>query len=728
MTAPPGFAPAAPGTDDPDRIGRYRVLRRLGEGGMGRVYLGASPAGRAVAIKVVRPELAGNPEFRARFRAEVAAAQRVSGAFTSPVVEADPDGPVPWLATAYVNGLNLKETVERYGPMPEPLLRTLGAGLGEALIAIHAAGLLHRDLKPANILLAKDGPRVIDFGISKAADHDASAHEPTRALTSEGRIVGSPGYMPPEQIRGGTLTASADVFAFGAVLAFAATGRPPFGRDKLPTVIHRTLHEAPDLNGVPASLERMVAACLSRDPGERPPADLLPSLLAAEPVTAGWLPGPLGEELRQREDTLVLDLREIVKARTRRRLLIGGTAAAGLAVIGGGTAAALAAAGGGNGRRPAPPKPLWRTTIDGTGHQTLAAEVLSRTVVSNYQGRTYHWHSLDGGRRLGSSKFTIAAAGPNLVHGVLDDGRLVAMDESHRVRWTSNLTDGVSNPELQGPADGKLALRGQNDSIVGVDAATGMPLWSYEWPSKPLLVFLYGITNRTLVAIGNLGSKSLLIGLDIATGALRWSDPNGSLTFVPESGGNLIFRNPSGVTLDALAADTGRKLWTAELPKAAASPHGERQLSPNFTVAGGTVYTGSPTLHALDASTGRERWTYTPTSPGGQERSLLVSGKYAYILDNPQLIALDARTGRRVWSVNTPAARTAPLIAADGMICTGVTGTTGAGLYGWDAETGALVWNHPVSTSAPAKQWSLATRDRTLVAAQDKTLLAFRLS
>lgn len=144
-------------------------------------------------------------------------------------------------------------------------------------------------------------------------------------------------------------------------------------------------------------------------------------------------------------------------------------------------------------------------------------------------------------------------------------------------------------------------------------------------------------------------------------------------------------------------------------------------------MAGGTVYTGSPTLYALDASTGRERWTYTPASPGGQERSLLVSGKYAYILDNPRLIALDARTGRRVWSVNTPAARTARLIAAGGMICTGVAGATGAGLYGWDAETGELVWNHPVPTSSPARQWALATRDRTLVAAQDKTLLAFRL-
>lgn len=721
---------ASPGPENPDRIGRYRVLRRLGEGGMGRVYLGASPSGRAVAIKVVRPELAGDPEFRARFRAEVAAARRVSGAFTSPVVEAEPDGTVPWLATAYVNGLSLKETVERYGPMPEPLLRTLGAGLGEALIAIHAAGLLHRDLKPANILLAKDGPRVIDFGISRTADHDASAHGPTQALTSDGQIIGSPGYMSPEQIRGGTLTASADVFAFGAVLAFAATGRPPFGRDELPAVMHRTLHEAPDLNGVPVSLERMVAACLSRDPGERPRADLLPSLLAAEPVAPGWLPGALGEELRQREGTLLLDLREIAKARTRRRLLLGGAAAAGLAVIGGGTAAALATANGGAGRRPAPPKLLWRATIGDLSDRAFAVEVLSRTVVPHDEGPVYQCHSLDTGRRLWSSRFSVAVTGPNMIYGVPDeDDRLIAMDESHQVRWTSDLAAGDAYPELLGPDDGKLVITGRDQTVFGVDAATGGRLWAYQWPSATSLSFLYGITNHTLVAIGvPHGADSLLVGLDTATGALRWADPEGGLTFVPEGGGNLIFRNPSGVRLDALAADTGRSLWAIELPKAAAKPHDEARLSQSFTVAGGTVYTGSPTLYALDASTGRERWTYTPASPGGQERSLLVSGKYAYILDNPQLIALDARTGRRVWSVNTPAARTAPLIAAGGMICTGVTGTTGAGLYGWDAETGELVWNHPASTSAATKQWALNTRDRTLVAAQDKTLLAFRLS
>ncbi|NDU75219.1 PQQ-binding-like beta-propeller repeat protein [Actinomadura sp. DSM 109109] len=712
-------------TGDPRRIGGYRVLRRLGEGGMGRVYLGASPAGRAVAIKVVRPELAGDPGFRARFRAEVAAARRVSGAFTSPVVEAEPDGAVPWLATAYVNGLSLKETVERYGPMPEPLLRTLGAGLGEALIAIHAAGLLHRDLKPANILLAKDGPRVIDFGISRAADHDASAQGPTRALTSDGQIIGSPGYMAPEQIRGGTLTASADVFAFGAVLAFAATGRPPFGRDELPAVIHRTLHEAPDLDGVPASLERMVRACLSRDPGERPPAGVLPSLLAAGPAAPGWLPGALGEELRQQEDTLLLDLREVAKARTRRRFLLGGAAAAGLAAVGGGTAAALAAARGGGG----PPEPLWRATTTGLTDRSFGVEILSRTVVPHDGGPVFPCHSLATGRELWSGRFTVAVTGTDLVHGVSEDGaRLVARDQSGKVRWTSELFGEDIGPELLGPDGGTLLVDSGNRAVIGVEAATGRRLWTHEWPEKTSISFLYGITNRTLVALAVVQrSGSLLIGLDTATGVLRWADPDGHLALTAEGGGNLFFQNPSGVTLDALDIGTGHKVWTAKLPKAAAYPDREGQLAQSFVMAGGTVYTGSPTLYALEASTGRERWTYTPASPGGQERSLLVSGRYAYILDSPRLIALDARTGRRVWSVDTPATRTSRLVAAGGMICTGVTGATGAGLYGWDAGTGELVWNHPASASAPNKPWAFNTRGRTLVAAQDRTLLAFRL-
>ncbi|MBC3839248.1 serine/threonine protein kinase [Streptacidiphilus sp. 4-A2] len=262
-------------------MGRYRILKELGAGGMGRVYLAATPSGRAVAVKVVHPELAGDPEFRSRFRRE-AAARAVSGAFTAPVVDCDPDGTPPWLATAYVPGPSLSDAIRTSGPMPEPTLRVLGAGLAEALTAIHRVGLVHRDLKPSNILLALDGPRVIDFGISKAAD--------ATALTAEGQLVGTPGYMSPEHCAGAELTAASDVFSLGVVLAYAATGTPPFGTGAAHAVLYRTMHETPALDGVPRGLLGIVAACLDKDPARRPPLDTCWPGCTRRPRQAGSAP------------------------------------------------------------------------------------------------------------------------------------------------------------------------------------------------------------------------------------------------------------------------------------------------------------------------------------------------------------------------------------------------------------------------------------------------------
>ena len=209
---------------DPRSAGRFRLLGRLGAGGMGQVFLGRSAGGRLVAVKVIRPELAGDPGFRARFAREVAAAQKVSGLFTALVVDADADGPMPWLATAYVAGPSLAEAVEAHGPLPEASVLTLAAGLAEGLEAIHAAGVVHRDLKPSNVLLADDGPRVIDFGISRAAE--------ASVLTQSGTVMGSPGFMSPEQAEGREVGPPGDVFSLGAVLAFAAIG-PRTVRDRV---------------------------------------------------------------------------------------------------------------------------------------------------------------------------------------------------------------------------------------------------------------------------------------------------------------------------------------------------------------------------------------------------------------------------------------------------------------------------------------------------------------
>jgi len=265
---------------DPQLIGPYRLRGRLGAGGMGRVYLGLSPGGRAVAVKVIRADLAQDAEFRARFRREVAVARTVSGLFTAPVIDADVDGPVPWLATAYVPGPSLADAVSQHGPLPAASVLALGRGLAEALSAIHAAGVVHRDLKPANVLLAGDGPRVIDFGISRAAE--------ASALTHTGLVVGSPGFMSPEQAEGREVGPPSDVFSLGAVLAFAATGRGPFGSGSTPALVYRVVHSGPQLDLMPAEVRSLAARCLAKDPALRPTAAGL--LAAAASPAAGWLP------------------------------------------------------------------------------------------------------------------------------------------------------------------------------------------------------------------------------------------------------------------------------------------------------------------------------------------------------------------------------------------------------------------------------------------------------
>ncbi|MGW4163139.1 ABC transporter substrate-binding protein [Streptomyces sp. NPDC004788] len=246
---------------DPKQVGRYRILARLGAGGMGRVYLGRSTSGRMVAVKVVRAELAEDTEFRRRFAREVAAARRVTGFFTAAVVDADPEGDPAWLATAYVPGLPLDAAVHAHGAWPRRSLLYLGAGLVEALEAIHGTGLVHRDLKPSNVLLASDGPRVIDFGISLATE--------TSALTQTGMVIGTPGYMSPEQVTGRQVGPASDVFSLGAVLAFAGTGTPPFGIGAPHSVNFRAVYEDPDLSGLPADSD-FVARCLAKEPEQRP--------------------------------------------------------------------------------------------------------------------------------------------------------------------------------------------------------------------------------------------------------------------------------------------------------------------------------------------------------------------------------------------------------------------------------------------------------------------------
>lgn len=297
--------------DDPGRIGAYRLLSRLGAGGMGRVYLARSVGGRTVAVKLIKPELADDPSFRNRFRLEVEAARRVGERWTAPVLDADTEAETPWVATGYIAGPSLQQVIAAgeqhgphggghhgHGPLPAESLRTLAYGLSSALLDIHGAGLIHRDLKPSNVLLTIDGPRVIDFGIARALDE-----VPESTLTSTGVVVGSPSYMSPEQLTGGQLTTASDVFCLGGILAYAATGRLPFGAGGpggVHAVMFRIASDPPDLDGVEEPMRTLIADCLAKEPGARPaPEEVIERV---QPIAVGasappWLPAGLIAEL-----------------------------------------------------------------------------------------------------------------------------------------------------------------------------------------------------------------------------------------------------------------------------------------------------------------------------------------------------------------------------------------------------------------------------------------------
>ncbi|TVL93589.1 hypothetical protein CD790_00505 [Streptomyces sp. SAJ15] len=298
---------------DPTWVAGHRLLGRLGAGGMGVVYLGRTPAGALVAIKVIQAEYAAEPEFRARFRREIAAARRVSSPWAVPVTDADPDAAEPWLATVFVPGPSLAEAVAAHGPLPVRSVRVLGKRLARALDAVHTAGLVHRDVKPCNVLLAVDGPRLIDFGIARGWESPRTESAgpvlgtPLTSMTSNDVIVGTPGFLAPEQAeaRATEVGPASDVFALGCLLAYAATGRPPFGTGGVDGVLYRTVHGAADLQGVDAldgHLADLLRDCLTKDPARRPTARRLDKALPEDAPRGGasWLPEPLARMIAER--------------------------------------------------------------------------------------------------------------------------------------------------------------------------------------------------------------------------------------------------------------------------------------------------------------------------------------------------------------------------------------------------------------------------------------------
>ncbi|SDD90964.1 bifunctional serine/threonine-protein kinase/ABC transporter substrate-binding protein [Streptomyces prasinopilosus] len=370
---------------DPSRVADFRLLRRLGAGGMGVVYLGRTDSGRLAAVKVIRSEDTADDGFRSRFAREAELARRVESPWVVPVLGADAGAATPWLATAFVPGPSLAEAVAAHGPLPARSARALGGMLAAALADVHGAGLVHRDVKPANVLLAVDGPRLIDFGIARALDDTV--------LTASGLVVGTPGFLSPEQARGEEATPASDVFALGCFLTYAMSGRPPFGTGEPDALLYRTVHDEPELDGVGEESRDLVAGCLAKNPDARPTAREVAGRLAADvPDGADWLPDAVARMVATRSaeglalpgvEPTVVDGEKGggeaaaqdgpeggVPPPSRRRLLLAGGAL--LLAAGGTTAAVLAVRDDGEGGGFGPQRPSYVLGVHSTGGAAAA--------------------------------------------------------------------------------------------------------------------------------------------------------------------------------------------------------------------------------------------------------------------------------------------------------------------------------------------------------------------
>ncbi|WP_225798994.1 serine/threonine-protein kinase [Streptomyces sp. NK15101] len=419
--------------EDPVSVGPFRLIGRLGVGGMGRVFLARSAGGRTVAVKVVHAELAAQDEFRRRFAREVAALERVGGTGTAPVLGSDTTADAPWVAIGYVPGPSLRTVVgDEFGPLPPATVRALASGLARALDHIHAAGLVHRDLKPSNVLLTVDGPRIIDFGIARAVDAVADGGN----LTTTGAVVGSPGFMSPEQVRGDHVGPASDVFCLGSVLAYAATGRAPFGTadSGVHATMFRIAHDEPDLTDLPPELSGLIRACLAKDPAARPTATEIVETL---PVADPWLPADVLARLG-RHAAQLLEAEGAAPA-------AGAPAAsdtpppAGGAVPGAGTAAA-----------PAPPRRRGRTALLAAATALVVAAAATVAYVY-WPGRTDGGSggTADGGRKNGTATGRPAGIVPAAFLGAWEGV----------LKGTANAPYETSRIEItQGPRGAKAAV------------------------------------------------------------------------------------------------------------------------------------------------------------------------------------------------------------------------------------------------------------------------------
>ncbi|MGA5100580.1 protein kinase domain-containing protein [Streptomyces lavendulocolor] len=689
-----------PEAEHPEYAGRYRLEECLGAGGMGVVHLARSASGLRLAVKVVHAEHAADAEFRARFRQEVMAARRVSGAFTAPVVDADPDAGRPWMATLFIDGPTLSERVKRNGPLGSGELRRVGAGLAEALRDIHRAGVVHRDLKPSNVLLAADGPKVIDFGISRPADSDLR--------TETGKLIGTPPFMAPEQFqRPRDVGPAADVFAMGAVLVHAATGRGPFDSNSPYIVAYQVVHNEPDLAGVPEDLVPLLRRCLAKDPAERPTADeLMGELRADGGAGVGGGAEGAGVGAGSGADGSGADGSGGAAGRAggaagsgavafvpgqRRAEDTAGAEAAGME----GAPGDGAGAGAGGGAR-AVPRRTRRLRLAAAGLAVLAAVIAGGVAGVRGGGPADGPATSGGGREAAAPEFRPWAVTPGATRGE-SLTPLCAADADRALYCTA---PGLKAARLR-PADGATAwaVDAAPAGAAHTAGATGAPGAPGAAPGTAPVI------SGGLVHV-RAPDGARLEALAPDTGAVRWAEDVSAYANVLHSGDTVLLVTADG-TVRALDGATGAERWTK---RRLAAPGAQ------WITGGGGVYAAAASpdaaatlVTAVDPADGRVRWTERLTGALGPVQAssdalLLLSTDADLYTDAVVRLDLSGRTARRV-PLTVPADQAQAVMAGDTVYVVGsggslaavdMTGGSAQRAQRWRLETGVTHVSRPV--------------------------------
>ncbi|GAA0321694.1 PQQ-binding-like beta-propeller repeat protein [Actinoallomurus spadix] len=689
---------------DLEHVGQYRLLARLGAGGMGVVYLARSPGARLAALKLIRREFAADGDFRERFRREIAAARRVSGLYTAPVLDSDVDAPQPWFAAGYVPAPALDEALAALGVMPEPAVRALGAGLTEALQAIHGAGLVHRDLKPGNILLAEDGPKIIDFGIAKVTD--------ATQLTGTGDMVGTLAYMAPEQIAGGGHAGpAADVFSLAGVLVYAATGAKPFGERDSTALLYEVMYGEPRLDEVPESLRGLLAACLRKEPARRPGlATVLAALTPADP--RALISPALRREVAARETEANRVSSEPVVAppplpriddtdagAPGRRRVLGLVAAVAVAGIGAGTTAWSLTRGNSKAAKPAPrgtalataPPPAWTFTPPKPFSTSTSLLVAGGVVLWGGDDGTYGVDAGSGRRRWAPD---IALASSDAVHG------------------STLITDGEGKDD-------------EDRSLILIDVPTGRTT-KFPMPHGTLLLSVFGVAGDTLLLETESTSDDsvdpTVWAVDLASGKILWRRPISDVDVCGAVDGTSLYLN-SKPTLIALDAATGRERWVYTWLKGGGTRNWETL---DIAVAGGKVFANfADTLQAIDTTDGTPVWSqhtdevFSTVLPAGAN----------VIFRNEVLRAYDQATGAARWSLAAPetlSSWSGHSAVSGSLLVAAFDGSTGSAHGIFAARTdGRALWAH-WGPASRGDDWEVAMSGSSVFATDHRRLYCFR--